>query len=728
MAAALERPGTAQDATVSSSSSTGTGASGPAVADRAHILIVDDRPDKLLVFKTILEELGQTIVTLQSGEEALRWLLDNECAVLLLDVNMPGMDGFETAEMVRARRKTAHTPIIFITSHVDEIHSLRGYALGAVDFLLAPVMPNILRSKVAVFVQLFNLTRQIRQRADEHIALVREQSARSAAEESSRRSHFLAEAGKVFISSLDLGALMAGTTRLVVPFLADFCAITVIQRDNLTEHALSDDSWRIAGTDLCPTEHRAWIEAAKDVVRTAERRVLDDFPAIARGKPAPADAGANASARSTTQVLMLPLIARGQTHGVLCLASCAPDMQPDESGLAVAADIAARAATAVDNCLLYKEVQEVDARKNEFLATLSHELRNPLAPIRTAIHTLHVSGQWPKGAEPLREMLERQLEHLTRLVDDLLDVSRITHGKIRLRREKVDLVTKVRHAIDNCSTPLAEAGHRLIVNLPEHPVVIDGDRVRIQQIFENLLLNACRYTEPNGTIEVTLAIEDRQGVLRVRDTGVGIAKEMMPRLFDMFAQADVSSERTHHGLGIGLALARNLVRLHNGSIGAASEGLGKGSEFTVRLPLAPLQTAARRDQPESTQPEPPMTGLRILVVDDNADAAESLKMLLSVFGHDVQIAHEGISALEVARSHVPQVVFLDIGLPGIDGYEVARRLRSDAGLAQSKLIALSGYGTDADQQRSRDAGFNRHLIKPVDPGELPAIIAQVTGA
>jgi len=434
MAAALGRRGTVRDAIVSSSLSTATGTSGAAAIDRANILIVDDRPDKLLVFKTILEELGQTIVTLQSGEEALRWLLDNECAVLLLDVNMPGMDGFETAEMVRARRKTAHTPIIFITSHVDEIHSLRGYALGAVDFLLAPVMPNILRSKVSVFVQLFNLTRQIRQRADEHIALVREQAARSAAEESSRRSHFLAEAGKVFISSLDLGALMAGTTRLVVPFLADFCAITVIQGDN-TEHAMSDDGWRIAGTDLRPTDHPAWIEAATGVVRSGQRRLLDDFPAIARGKLAPADAGINPPpARSATQVLMLPLIARGQTHGVVCLASCAQDMPPDESGLAVAADIAARAATAIDNCLLYKEVQEIDARKNEFLATLSHELRNPLAPIRTAIHTLHVSGQWPKGAEPLREMLERQLGHLTRLVDDLLDVSRITHGKIRLRR------------------------------------------------------------------------------------------------------------------------------------------------------------------------------------------------------------------------------------------------------------------------------------------------------
>jgi len=696
-------------------------------SNRASILIVDDRPDKLLVFRTILEELDQNIVTLQSGEEALRWLLDNECAVLLLDVNMPGMDGFETAEMVRARRRSAHTPIIFITSHVDEIHSMRGYALGAVDFLLAPVMPNVLRSKVSVFVQLFNLTRQIRQRADEHIALVREQTARTAAEDASRRAHFLADAGKVFISSLDLRALLAGTTRLAVPFLADFSALTVIHGDRQVDTATSADDWRLAGSAHPLTEDPLWHAAVRDVMANGKELVVDDL-SLAPVRMTQSDAP-RGDAASRTRTLLLPLCARGQTHGVLALVT-SPPRGEDDTDATLARDLAARAATAIDNCLLYKEVQEIDTRKNEFLATLSHELRNPLAPIRTAIHTLHVSGQWPPGASELRHMLERQLEHLTRLVDDLLDVSRITHGKIRLRRENVNLVTKVRYALENCRVPLEESGHEVTVRLPDQPVVVDGDRVRIQQIFENLILNACRYTERGGRIDVSLTAHEGEAIFSIRDSGIGIAAEMMPRLFDMFAQSEAAADRTRHGLGIGLALVRNLVRLHGGSIHATSEGEGKGSEFTVRLPLS--SAAPDISELPSTQPsltmETAMDELRILVVDDNTDAAESLKMLLSVFGHQVEIAHDGVSALAVARTHSPQVVFLDIGLPGMDGYEVARRFRSDEGLARSKLIALSGYGTENDQKRSRAAGFNRHLVKPVDPSELPAIIAQVTGA
>ncbi len=700
----------------------GVGAPGAPHVDRANILIVDDRPDKLLVFRTILEELDQNIVTLQSGEEALRWLLDNECAVLLLDVNMPGMDGFETAEMVRARRKSAHTPIIFITAHVDEMHSTRGYALGAVDFLLSPVMPNVLRSKVSVFVQLYNLTRQIRQRADEHIALVREQSARSAAEESSRRANFLAEAGRVFISSLNLRALMVGTTRLVVPFLADFSAMTIVHGDNGTDSTECADGWNTDG-EVQITRSPRWAEAMQQAMTSGEHVLLRNLDADMQPLPEHGHDG-----RSPTQVLMLPLIARGQTHGVLSLAIGPSGRALADSDYALAVDIAARAATAVDNCLLFKEIQEIDARKNEFLATLSHELRNPLAPIRTGIHALHASGRWPEGAEPLRAMLERQLEHLTRLVDDLLDVSRITHGKIRLRKETVNLVAKIRYALDNCAEPLQQAGHDVVVNLPDTPVCIDGDRVRVQQIFENLILNACRYTEPHGRIRVSLGEEGNEAVFRIRDTGVGISPEMMPRLFDMFAQADASTDRTRHGLGIGLALARNLVRLHGGTITAESEGAGKGSEFTVRLPMAPRGAVEVTNGATKTEMEPSVDALRILVVDDNADAAESMKMLLTVFGHQVEIAHDGFSALTAARSMSPQMIFLDIGLPGMDGYEVAKRLRSEAGLQDAKLIALSGYGTENDQKRSRAAGFNRHLVKPVDPGELPAIIAQVAAA
>ena len=710
---------------MSNASHTEFGGSGAPGGRAANILIVDDRPDKLLVFKTILEELDQNIVTLNSGEDALRWLLDNDCAVILLDVNMPGMDGFETAELVRGRKKSAHTPIIFITAHADELHSARGYSLGAVDYLLSPAAPNVLRSKVAVFVQLFNLASQIRLQADERIALVREQTARSIAEESTRRANFLAEAGKVFISSLDIGDLMVATTRLAVPMLADFSAITIVHDHITQEQTFCAGAMESAGLPSAVSDDPLWSRAVREVLATG-RQALLEYPSPGADGLIAGRGADGAESLLLTQVLLLPLTARGQTHGVLCLALGSSGRKFGPAELALASDIGSRAALAVDNCLLFKEIQETDRRKNEFLATLSHELRNPLAPMRTAIHALHIGGEWPPGAEDLRAILERQLDHLTRLVDDLLDVSRITQGKIHLRREAVDLVLKLTYALENCRTPLKAAGHELAVTLPPEPVLVEGDRVRLQQVFENLIINACRYTEPRGRIDVSLALEQGEAVFRIRDNGVGIPEAMMPRIFEMFAQADSSSDRTRHGLGIGLALVKNLVQLHGGSVAVSSDGLGLGSEFVVRLPLLAADAAQRLSarQPAATTPaETPGRALRILVVDDNVDAAESMSMLLQILGHQVAVAQDGASALEAARALDPELAFLDIGLPEMDGYEVARRLREGAGGPRTRLIALSGYGTENDRVRSRDAGFIRHLVKPVDPKDLPGIIA-----
>ncbi len=697
---------------------------GRAPLSRANILIVDDRPDKLLVFRTILEDLGQNIVSLQSGEEALRWLLDNEAAVILLDVNMPGMDGFETAELIRARRRSAHTPIIFITAHADEILSARGYSLGAVDYLLSPAQPNVLRSKVSAFVQLFDLTRQIRRQADEHVALVREQTARSAAEESTRRANFLAEAGRVMISSLNVDALMAGTTHLLVPELADFCALTVVHDGQTMKRIGAAPGVDEATMTAAMTSDPRLVALCEAAMTSSQQQQLSAVSPD--GSPA----------SPFTEVLVLPLLARGQVHGTLVLAMCGSGRTFDLAQLTLAGDVASRAGLALDNSLLFKEIRDNDRRKDEFLATLSHELRNPLAPMRTAIHAMHLAGGWPQGGDKLRAMLERQLDHLTRLVDDLLDVSRITRGTIQLRHERVDLVHKVTYAVDNCRQQIDNAGHTLSLSLPRDPVIVDGDRVRLQQIFENLIINACRYTEPGGSIDVRLTVDDGRARVSIRDTGVGIAPEMMPRIFDMFAQADVSSDRTRHGLGIGLALVRNLVQLHGGSVDARSDGLGHGSEFTITLPVsmdtratvhaadtestdAVNKAGAADDRETESRNEP----LRILVVDDNTDAAESMSMLLGLLGHEVQIAHDGAGALLMAGTLAPQLVFLDIGLPGMDGYQVAQALREQAGLADGKFIALSGYGTESDKRRSRDAGFVGHLVKPLNPRELPGIIA-----
>ena len=694
---------------------------------RANILIVDDRPDKLLVFKTILEDLDQNIVTLQSGEAALRWLLDNECAVMLLDVNMPGMDGFETAQLIRGRRRSAHMPIIFITAHADEMHTAKGYSLGAVDYLPSPAVPNVLRSKVMVFVQLFNMTRQIKRQADEHVNLAREQAARAAAEELTRRASFLAEASKILISSLDVNSLMVGATRLVVPMLADFSAITLIDGDGTLVRTAGGHQWNLDKMRDSIIQDPRWAAAADLVLETGQPKIIDSLslqPTLAKGPAAQGGAGAASERWPVEHLAMFPLLARGKTYGVLALALGPSARRFGSADIELATDVATRVAIALDNCLLFREIQEGDQRKNEFLATLSHELRNPLAPMRTAIHALHLSGQWPAGAQDLREMLERQLGHITHLVDDLLDVARIRQGKIQLRKDRTDLVTVVKDALATCRTTLEGAGHQLVVMLPTESMIMHGDHVRLQQIFENLLFNAGKYTDPGGRIEVKLARTGNEAVFRVADSGVGIAPDMMTRIWEMFAQVDASSDRARHGLGIGLALAKKLVHLHGGEIHASSEGLGKGSTFIVRIPL--MDAAAQADESaavDNNQPVLAAAAWRILVVDDNTDAAESMAILLGVYGHTVEIAYDGPSALQMVQSFKPDLVFLDIGLPGMNGYEVARRIRDELRMSHVKLIALSGYGTENDQLRSKESGFDRHLVKPVDPRTLPGIIA-----
>jgi len=709
--------------------STAPGDTGSEDNARANILVVDDQDDKLLVFKTVLDELKQNLVAMRSGEEALRWLLENDCAVILLDVDMPGMDGFETAQVIRTRPRSSHIPIIFITGYADEMHTARGYSLGAVDYILSPIVPNILRSKVAVFVQLFKLTQQARKKADEHIALAREQSARAAAEAATGRASFLAEASKVLSSSLDVDSLMAGATKLLVPVLAEVSAIILVDNpgSSLVRTACAPE-WNAEDLRKAIVADPVWVRAIDDVLATGQPKIIGKLSFGAgnprQGEAQPPSAGVPGTVE---HVFMLPLMARGKTHGVVCLALVTPGKEFDNAHIALAWDMAGRVAMALDNCLLFKKIQEADRRKNEFLATLSHELRNPLAPMRTALHTMRVSGLWPAEAGTLPQMLERQIEHMSRLVDDLLDVARINQGKIELRKEKVDLAAKIMRVLETCRPPIEAAGLVLCVSLPADSVWVHGDRVRLQQVFENLLTNAGKYTKPGGRIEVSLASEQGEAVIRIRDTGIGIAPEMLPKIWEMFAQANDSSDHSKSGLGIGLSLARQLVHLHAGRIVAASEGLGKGSEFTVRLPLAAdaAPETAVADAAGVERAEARHLARRILVVDDNADAADSLGVLLGIWGHKVEIARNGISALQLARKFDPELVFLDIGLPEMNGYDVARRLREEAGATKAKLIALSGYGTERDRLRSRQAGFELHLVKPVDPRRLSAVIDAV---
>ena len=369
-----------------------------------------------------------------------------------------------------------------------------------------------------------------------------------------------------------------------------------------------------------------------------------------------------------------------------------------------------------------RELQEADLRKNEFLALLAHELRNPLGPIRHAVKILRARTPSPDELQWATNIIDRQTEHMTRLVEDLLDVSRITRGTIELRRERVDIASVLKAAVEASGTLIERARHQLKVTPPAEPLYVEGDVTRLTQIISNLLDNAAKYTDPGGRIWLSAEREGDQAVIRVRDSGIGIASELMPRIFDMFTQAGLSIERAQGGLGVGLSLVDRLVKLHGGKVSAASAGAGKGSEFTVRLPAAPAPKAASPQRQDGGQ-QPPGNHCRIMVVDDNQDSADSLAMLLRMLGHDVATANDGVRALAMAAEFRPNVAILDIGLPKLNGYDLAKQIRQEPWAKQVVLVALTGWGQEQHRRRSAESGFDHHLTKPVEFDQLQQILA-----
>ena len=366
------------------------------------------------------------------------------------------------------------------------------------------------------------------------------------------------------------------------------------------------------------------------------------------------------------------------------------------------------------------ELAEVDRRKDEFLAMLGHELRNPLAPVTTALQIMRIHESEPSRVARSREIVERQIEHMTRLIDDLLDVSRITRGKIELREQPLLLSSVVERAIESARPLIDERGRRIALDLPAEPVMFLADPARLSQVFANLLNNAAKYTDVGGRIWVRARVEGKDLVVAVKDDGPGLTKELRKYVFDLFMQGPQSRARARGGLGIGLTLVRRLVELHGGTVDALSEGPGKGTEFVVRLPLRlpPVADGA----PSTTTVATVGPRRRILVVDDNVDAAEALGELLRDFGHEVATAHDGPQALDNARLHRPEIVLLDIGMPEMDGYEVAKRIREDLGLGDALLVALTGYGEDRHRRLARESGFDQHVTKPVDASKLEELL------
>jgi two-component system CheB/CheR fusion protein len=369
------------------------------------------------------------------------------------------------------------------------------------------------------------------------------------------------------------------------------------------------------------------------------------------------------------------------------------------------------------------ELREADQRKDEFLATLAHELRNPLAPIRNTLEILKRGDDDPVLRRQAHETIERQLTQLVRLVDDLLDVSRITRNRLELRKEHVKLSSVIEQAIETCRPVIDELGHELVVNQPAEPILLHADAVRLAQVFGNLLHNACKFTKPNGRVLIVVQCIENDVAVQFVDNGVGIAPEMLLRIFDMFTQADRSLERSHGGLGIGLTLVKRLVELHGGSITAASDGTGCGSKFVVRLPNS--VEAPQNDRPAPSTAEPFLAARRILVVDDNADSAMTLAMLLELTGNQARTAHDGPAAVEVAASFRPDVVLLDIGLPKMNGYDVCRAIRESPWGKEMTIVALTGWGQDDFRRRSQEAGFDGHLVKPVELKVLTALLADL---
>jgi len=575
--------------------------------DKVNILLVDDQPARLLTYETILADLGQNLVCARSGLEALEKLMKDEFAVVLLDVSMPDMDGFEAASLIHEHPRFEKTPIIFVTGvHVTELDRLRGYKLGAVDYVYIPVVPEILRSKVSVLVELYTKRRELRE---------------------ANRS----------LGQANMQLAQANTT---------------LQAEKTRE-----------------------LEALNVTLQRA-----------------------NAELESANVSLQNEITERARVELAL---------------------------------------KEADRHKDEFLAMLAHELRNPLAPIYNAVQLMRRKSIDDPQLVWSRDVIERQTMHLSRLVDDLLDVSRITRGKINLTKEPLEVTNLISRAVETTHPLIVERAHDLVIDVPDEPLRVLGDPTRLTQALGNVLSNAAKYTERGGRITVRVSREGPEVLIRVIDNGEGIPADLLPVIFNLFTQLERTSGHAQGGLGIGLALVRKLVEMHGGSVTAHSDGVGHGSEFVIRLPLqtpteqigevSDVHTNGSSNGPldPSAQETGDRVKRRILLADDNNDALESLATLLQLGGHDVVTASNGALALECAERHRPEVMLLDIGMPLLDGYEVARRIRVQPWGRQITLVALTGWGQDSDRRRSREAGFDTHLVKPLDMDKLMDLLERL---
>ena len=551
--------------------------------------------------------------------------------------------------------------------------------------------------------------------------------ARDALQESEQVARFLADASAALAVLVDFDSTLQKVASLAVPSFADWASVDLAESDG-TLRRVAVAHVDPAKVELAHELHRRFppdpesSQGAWKILRTGQAEIVpeigDEFLAQSVDD---ADLLRILRQLGLKSYMGVPLKVRGKTLGVVTFIAAESGRRYDEDDLAMAQDLADRAAIAIDNAQLYRELREADRRKDEFLATLAHELRNPLAPIRNGLQVLRLSGTENGMVAEARCMMERQVSQMVRLVDDLLDVSRITRNKLDLRRQRLALAAVVHSAVETSRPLIEQSRHTLSLTLPPGPVHIDADPVRLAQVFSNLLNNSAKYTEPGGRIWLVAEISGHEVAVRVRDTGMGIPADALPRIFEMFSQVDRNMERAQGGLGIGLTLVRRLVEMHGGTVEARSDGPGRGSEFIVRLPLAPEDAVAR--QPPPGEGPAATSKRRILIVDDNQDSAMSLGMMLNLMGNETRTAHDGLAAVEAAAEFRPDLILLDIGLPKLNGYDACRRIREQPWSKGMIIVALTGWGQDEDRRRSAEAGFDHHMVKPVEVDALGKLMA-----
>jgi len=630
--------------------------------DRVRILLVDDSADKLLSLGAILDELGQEVVEARSGREALRKLLTQEFAVVLLDVNMPGMDGFETAAMIRQRKSSEHTPIIFITAYSDDTHARQGYSLGAVDYIITPVIPEVLKSKVAFFVDLYRKSDQVRRQAE---SLTR------------RASHLqrLTEASLAINSA---------------PSIADILQIVT--------------------------------ETAREVVSADRAEIV---PSVTESW----GAGGTIGEGEGSADLVATLMGRdGRDMGSLQIFGRAPT--PDES--AILTQLAQMASIAIEN-VLYSEAREANRLKDEFLTTLSHELRTPLTAILGWTRILRSPSLDPQRFAHGLDVIERNVNAQAKLIDDLLDISRISAAKLRLSTRPMPLVPVVEGAVEGLR-PAWEA-KAIDVRVTVDPSAagrsdVAGDADRLQQVVWNLLSNAIKFTPQGGQVDLGIERTSAHVRLRVSDNGKGISPDFLAHVFDRFRQGDSSTTRSHGGLGIGLAIVRHIVEMHGGTVSAASPGPGRGATFVVNLPALDLRgmEALPASTEDAAAPPPDLSELRILVLDDEADAREVIGEILKTGGAEIFSFGSMEQALDCFEATAPDVIVSDIAMPGGDGYEFLREARKrQDGDRRIPAIALTAHVRREDRARALAEGFDRHVSKPIEPERFLAVVAELAG-